>query len=182
MHRLWMIGSTLILCACTSLAPVREANNPNDTVQFSMDARFAVQYIEDNSDKNLTGKMQWEESRRATDIVLATPIGTSIASLRVTRNEAVLKTANGDMFSEKTPEELLNRMLGYELPLSYLRQAVGSTHTPLPEIRNYDVWNIKVLNRFNNANLAKKLLITRQKPTPVSMTLLIDERSDAPNE
>mgnify|MGYP003601200545 FL=1 len=179
MRRLLILTSTLVMCACTSLAPVREAN---ETVNFNMDARFAVKYMEDDKDKSLTGKMQWEETRRATDIILATPIGTSMASLHVTRNEAVLKTANGDMFSEKTPEELLNRMLGYELPLSYLRQAVGSANTPLLESRNYDVWNIKVLSRFKNPNLAQKLLITRQKPTPVTMTLMIDERSDAPNE
>ncbi|MGL4767396.1 MAG: lipoprotein insertase outer membrane protein LolB [Formosimonas sp.] len=181
MRRLLILAS-LAISACTSLAPVRDANNPNDAVQFNMDARFGVQYIEDGKDKNLTGKMQWEETRRATDIILANPIGTSLASLHITRTEAVLKTANGDMFSEKTPEELLYRMLGYELPLSHMRQAIGSAQSALPEHRDYDVWHVQVLSRFSNPNLAKKLLITRQKPTPVSMTLMIDERNDAPNE
>lgn len=182
MRRFILAVSILSLCACTSLTPTRDAGNLDDKVNFNMDTRFAVQYTQNASDKNLTGKMQWEETRRATDIVLATPIGTSMASLHVTRHEAVLKTASGDMFSEKTPEELLYRILGYELPLSYLRQAVGSVNLPLLENRNYDVWHIQVLSRFNNPNLAKKLLITRQKPTPISMTLMIDERSDAPNE
>lgn len=207
MRRLLVLCTAVILSACASLAPVRDANDVNDRVAFSMDARFSVQYSDNNEDKNLTGKMQWEETQRATDIVFATPIGTSMANLHVTRNESVLKTADGGMYVEKTPEELLNRMLGYELPLSYLRQAIGSVNTPLPEggvflfspsirqitsptfntplppnSRLYEAWRIQVLDRFTNPNLAKKLLITRQVPTPITMTVFIDERSDAPNE
>jgi outer membrane biogenesis lipoprotein LolB len=127
MRRLLILTSTLVMCACTSLAPVREAN---ETVNFNMDARFAVKYMEDDKDKSLTGKMQWEETRRATDIILATPIGTSMASLHVTRNEAVLKTANGDMFSEKTPEELLrHRLQKYVARCACTMRSIGWAHT-----------------------------------------------------
>jgi outer membrane biogenesis lipoprotein LolB len=174
--------TSLMISACASVAPVRDANNVNDKVRFNMDGRFSVQYVEKNTDKNLTGKMQWEETGRATDIILASPIGTAMASLHVTRNEAVLKTSSGEMYSEKTPEELLYRALGYELPFSNLRQMVGTANQPLADALSIDGWDVKILQRFNNYNnLAKKLLISRQDPTPVTMTLFIDERSDAPD-
>ena len=68
-----LLGCFLILTlsACASLKPVRNPDDANDRVKFSMDARFSVNYVEDTKNKNLTGKMQWEESNRATDVVLA---------------------------------------------------------------------------------------------------------------
>jgi hypothetical protein len=48
--------TSLMISACASVAPVRDANNVNDKVRFNMDGRFSVQYVEKNTDKNLTGK------------------------------------------------------------------------------------------------------------------------------
>jgi hypothetical protein len=59
---------------------------------------------------------------------------------------------------------------------------VGTANQPLADALSIDGWDVKILQRFNNYNnLAKKLLISRQDPTPVTMTLFIDERSDAPD-
>jgi outer membrane biogenesis lipoprotein LolB len=175
-----LLGCFLILTlsACASLKPVRNPDDVNDRVKFSMDARFSVNYVEDTKNKNLTGKMQWEESNRATDVVLSSPIGSAMASLHLTNNEAVLKTSSGEMYVEKTAEELLYRMLGYELPLSDLRKMIGSKDVPLPDGAKFNEWSAQVDQRFENPNLAKKLTITRQKPTPLTMILFIDERSD----
>ncbi|TDR32037.1 outer membrane lipoprotein LolB [Hydromonas duriensis] len=173
----------LFLTACASVAPVRDANNIDDKVQFSMDGRFAVQYIENGEDKSMTGKMLWEETRRATDITLSTPLGNAIAGLHITPNEARIKTSDGHLFVENTPEELMYRLLGYELPFSNLRSMVGSSQKSLAEhtvLEGIEGWDVKVTNRFPNPNLAKKLIITRIKPTPLTFTLFIDERSDAP--
>lgn len=182
MRFLCMFFLILTLNACVSMKPVRDVQNLDDHVVFSMNARMGVQYVENNQDKSLTGKIQWEDTGRATDVILASPLGTAIASLNVTQQNTTLKTSTGEVYIEKTPEALLYRLLGYELPLSNLRQMIGVSNKHLPELVVYNDWEIKVVTRYANQNLAKKLLMTRQIPTKLTMTLFIDERSDAPNE
>lgn len=173
--------TALTLAACASVAPKRDANNINDVVQFNMDARFAVNYIDQGEDKSMTGKMQWEDTRRATDITLSTPLGNAMAALHVTQNEARVKTSDGHLFVENTPEELTYRLLGYELPLSNVRQWIGTKGQPLPKADQGD-WHVEYTKTFNDPSLAKRMVVTRLKPSPLTFTLMVDERSDAPNE
>jgi outer membrane lipoprotein LolB len=168
----------LSLTACASVRPVRDANNVNDQVTFSMDGRFGVTYIDNGEDKSTTGKIEWQETRRATDIILATPLGNAMASLHITPHEAVLKSANGDMLTEKTPEELLYRALGYELPISLIQQAIGRSGQPAPDRIGDRDWDIAIASRFDNGK-PKKIIAERQRPSPLTMTVFIDERSDA---
>jgi outer membrane biogenesis lipoprotein LolB len=163
------------LTACASIRPVQDANDP---VGFNMNGRFGIQYIEDGKDKSNTGKIEWQETRQATDITLATPLGNAMANLHITRNEAVLKTADGDMYVEKTPEELLARLLGYELPISLIKEALGRAGKPAPDQIGNNEWQLSVVSRFDNGT-PKKLIAERLKPSPLTMTVFIDERSDA---
>ena len=159
------------LTACASIRPVQDANDP---VGFNMNGRFGIQYIEDGKDKSNTGKIEWQETRQA----LATPLGNAMANLHITRNEAVLKTADGDMYVEKTPEELLARLLGYELPISLIKEALGRAGKPAPDQIGNNEWQLSVVSRFDNGT-PKKLIAERLKPSPLTMTVFIDERSDA---
>ena len=101
-----------------------------------------------------------------------------MANLHITRNEAVLKTADGDMYVEKTPEELLARLLGYELPISLIKEALGRAGKPAPDQIGNNEWQLSVVSRFDNGT-PKKLIAERLKPSPLTMTVFIDERSDA---
>lgn len=182
MRLLWVSFLILTLNACVSIKPVRDTRNIDNEVTFSMDARLGVRYIENSRDKSFTGKMEWEEANHVTDVVLSSAIGTAVAHLRVTQQDATLTTSGGEVYIKRTPEELLHHLLGYELPFSNLRQMIGAADKVLPELMVYDDWEIKVLTRYADQNLAKKLLMTRQKPTKLTMTLFIDERSDVFND
>lgn len=181
LHKTAIATLALTLTACASVRPVREANNTLDTVKFNMDARFAVNYFEGSTDKSLTGKMQWEDTARATDVILSTPLGNALAAIHITPVEATLKTADHQMFSEKTPEELTYRLLGYELPLSKMRRWMGTKGQPLPTTDQGE-WQLEYTKTFTDPTLAKRIIIKRTKPTPLTVTMMIDERSDAPNE
>lgn len=172
---------SLALAGCANLQPQRDANNINDQVKFSMDARFAVQYAENGEDKSMTGKMQWEDTRRDTDIILSTPLGNALASLHVTPHETTVKTADGHMFTEATPEELTYRLLGYELPLSHVRSWLGTKGQPLPKSEQGE-WQVEYTKTFTDPSLAKRMVVTRTNPLPLTFTLMVDERSDAPGE
>lgn len=172
---------SLALTGCANLQPKRDANNINDQVRFSMDARFAVQYAENGEDKSMTGKMLWEDTRRDTDIILSTPLGNALASLHITPHETTVKTADGHMFSEATPEDLTYRLLGYELPLSNVRSWLGTKGQPLPQSEQGD-WHVEYTKTFTDPALAKRMVVTRTKPLPLTFTLMVDERSDAPGE
>lgn len=172
---------TLALAGCANLQPQRDANNIDDKVKFSMDARFSVQYADNGEDKSMTGKMQWEDTRRDTDIILSTPLGNAMASLHVTPHESTVKTADGHMFTEATPEDLTYRLLGYELPLSNVRTWLGSKGKPLPKADQGD-WHVEYTKTFADPSLAKRMVITRSLPQPLTFTLMVDERSDAPGE
>lgn len=174
-----VIGAITLLSACTSVRPQRDAHDANDQVGFEMNGRFGVKYIEDGKDKSSTGKIEWQETRKATDIILATPIGNAVASLHITPLETVLKTSDGQMYVEKTPEELLYRVMGYELPISMIKEILGRAGKPAPDALSDPYWHLTVESRFANG-LPKKILANRVKPSPLTMTVLIDQRSDVP--
>lgn len=175
------LAASFTLASCASVKPVRDANNTLDNVKFNMDARFAVNYFEGSTDKSLTGKMQWEDTGRATDVTLSSPLGNALASFHITPYEATLKTADRQMFVEKTPEELTYRLLGYELPLSKVHSWIGSKGRPLPPTDQGE-WQLEYTKTFTDPNLAKRIVVKRVKPSPLTFTMMIDERSDAPNE
>ena len=169
-----LAGLVLGLNACTTLKPEQHY----ERAYFNMEGRMAVD-LPRSPDKNSSGKIRWDEYPNATDITLSTPFGNAIALVHLTPTQATYKSSDGSVISEANADELFYRLFGMDMPIANLRDWIGASNGPLVKQRQVDGWHIVVTDTFKNPNLAKRIEVTREQPEPITLTLNIDNRSDA---
>jgi outer membrane lipoprotein LolB len=84
--------------------------------QFSMQGRIGVQ----TNGKGFSGSLQWQHNSAEDDINLYSPLGSQVASIKKTPDQAVLQDASGKRFSAADAETLTQETLGWKLPLTGL--------------------------------------------------------------
>ena len=112
------IAAALAGCATTSLStsPVAAYRDHID-----LSGRLSVNYQKDGQPQSVTGKFTWVQRPGQIDVSLASPLGQTLATIRVTPEEAVLTQAERLPQVARDIDTLTAKTLGWELPVSGLR-------------------------------------------------------------
>lgn len=115
-------GALLSACAtapppapmsAATLAPYR------DSIELS--GRLSVQYRRDGHGESLSGRFNWQQGPARTDVVLASPLGQTVAAISVTPQLATLTEAGQAPRVAADIDALSAQALGWPLPVSGLR-------------------------------------------------------------
>ncbi|UGQ46786.1 lipoprotein insertase outer membrane protein LolB [Massilia endophytica] len=115
-------GALLAGCASTgggtsstaAVAPYREA--------LTLSGRMSASYTRDGTPGSVTVKFDWRQTPQRTDITLYDPLGSTIATIAVTQNEAVLIQNGKEPRSADSIDALTAQTFGWPLPVSGLRE------------------------------------------------------------
>lgn len=111
-----------LLSACTTVqpplsplpvAPYRDA--------LELSGRLSVNYQKDGKSEALSGKFSWRQDGAATDVSLASPLGQTIATIKVTPGVATLTLSGQAPRAAADIDTLSAQALGWPLPVSGLR-------------------------------------------------------------
>jgi outer membrane lipoprotein LolB len=112
----------LALAGCGTLAPPPGADTTrrfHDNIQVS--GRLSVRYLQDGKQQSVQGKFSWQQAADRTDIELASPLGQTLARIRLVPGSATLEQS-GKQTAEAADASMLTRtLLGWSLPVEGLR-------------------------------------------------------------
>lgn len=145
MHSFVKIGILLFTCitmltSCTSLStqPAANAKTPeswenrvgalSNIQDWDLKGLIAIRNTRDAWSAN----WRWQQHQHDYVIDLAGPLGTSPTQLTGTPNTVTLTTADGKKFNSHSPESLLEKQLGWRLPVSNLYYWIRGL--PVPNI------------------------------------------------
>lgn len=100
------------LAGCAEL----ERLGPPGEVEFELAGRIAVRY----RDEAASGNVAWRHSRDADELLITSPVGSSVARLVRQGAEFVLTTADQREFRAGDAEALTGQVLGFRLPVAGL--------------------------------------------------------------
>jgi len=179
-NRCWVLVA-LLLSACTH-APLRPAAAPALTGEaFALNGRIAVLHRGERS----TVSVRWVHQPDGDDILLLAPLGLTVAHLQ--RNAAgVMLEARGQQYQEQNTEDLMDRVIGWHLPLDELHNWVRAQPypaTPFSAARNpqqqlaelqQDGWTVRYSRYADGspASLPQRLWFRHDD---MELNLLIDE-------
>ncbi len=112
MHRTLAFAAALALSACAELQRL----GPPEDVEFEIAGRIAVRY----RDEAASGNVAWRHARESDELLITSPVGSSIARLVRDKAEFVLTTAEPREFRANDAEALTEQVLGFRLPLAGL--------------------------------------------------------------
>lgn len=102
----------LALAGCAGLAE----QAPGTRIEFELAGRLAVRY----QGEAASGNLAWRHTTDADEMLMTTPIGSSVA--RIVRNGAqiILTTSDGQEYRATDAESLTAKVLGFRVPLAGL--------------------------------------------------------------
>jgi outer membrane lipoprotein LolB len=114
MHFMRALGFLAALAAagCAQLQPAPR----HETVEFELAARIATRYREEAA----SGNVAWRHSRESDEMLITSPVGSSLARIVRTGSEVVLTTADQKEYRANDAEALTEQVLGFRLPLAGL--------------------------------------------------------------
>jgi outer membrane lipoprotein LolB len=83
---------------------------------FLLEGRFSLR----QGEQNHSGRIGWRHSAQGDEILLASPFGQGIAEIVAVPGQATLTAADGRRFTAPDAASLIERALGYGLPLERL--------------------------------------------------------------
>jgi outer membrane lipoprotein LolB len=117
---LLVLAATLAGCATSnanlSRAPVGDYR---DTIDLA--GRLSVNYRKEGRPESITGNFNWSQRPGRIDVSLASPLGQTIAAISVTPQQATLTQADRAPRTAKDIDTLTAQSLGWQLPVSGLR-------------------------------------------------------------
>lgn len=179
--RCWALFAALLLSACTQ-APLRPPAVPVSVGEaFALNGRIAVLHRGERSSVNV----RWAHQPAGDDILLLAPLGLTVAHLQ--RDPAgVTLEARGQQYQEQNSEDLMDRVVGWHLPLDELHDWVRARPypaTPFSAVRNpqqqltelqQDGWTVRY-SRYPDAGAASLPQRLWFRHDDMELTLLIDE-------
>ena len=96
-----------------SVSPYRDA--------VELSGRLYVNYEKGGQPDTLTGAFTWSQSASAVDVALLSPVGQTVATIRVTPGAATLTQAGREPRVAADIDSLTAQTLGWSLPVSGLR-------------------------------------------------------------
>src|SRR5450830_278710 len=118
----------LSLSACSTLtSPFSSGAAPSGAAvapyreQVELTGRLNVVYQKDDKPESATVNFNWQQTAQRTDVTLYSPVGSTLATIAVTPQEAVL--TQSDKAPRRAPDidTLSAQLLGWSLPVSGLR-------------------------------------------------------------
>jgi outer membrane lipoprotein LolB len=116
--------AALAAAGCAELRPATE----HEAVEFELQGRIATRY----RDEAASGNIAWRHSKESDELLITSPVGSSIARIVRTGSEVVLTTADQKEYRAYDAEALTEQALGFRVPLAGLtdwvrgRQVEGS--------------------------------------------------------
>lgn len=104
--------AALAVAGCAELQPVAQ----HETVEFELAGRIATRY----RDEAASGNVGWRHSRESDEMLITTPVGSSLARIVRTGSEVVLTTADQKEYRANDAEALTEKVLGFRVPLAGL--------------------------------------------------------------
>lgn len=127
-HLLPLAALCLALSACSTLpspfssgAPTSGASVAPYREQVELTGRLNVVYQKDDKPESATVNFSWQQTAQRTDVTLFTPVGSTLATIAVTPQEAVLTQSGKAPRRAPDVDTLSAQMLGWSLPVSGLR-------------------------------------------------------------
>lgn len=123
LNGLLLAGAALLsACATTSVAPALShatVSPYQETIELS--GRLYVNYEKGGQPDTLTGSFTWSQSAGAVDVALLSPVGQTVATIRVTPQSATLTQGGREPRVARDIDSLTAQTLGWSLPVSGLR-------------------------------------------------------------
>jgi outer membrane lipoprotein LolB len=189
-----LLAAALTLAGCAGVAPrpaaVTQAPLSKGLAQ-DFHGRFAVRYVDNTgADRNVYGNFDLHEDGAATTLDLLNPFGQTLARVTVDAGGATLETPDKPAQHADAVEALMQRAIGFPLPLAGLRYWLQPAAAPdrpadiardpasgrLTQIRQ-DGWTIDYLAYDTDAGLTppplKRVNLGRDDP-PLDVKLVID--------
>jgi outer membrane lipoprotein LolB len=117
---LLMLAATLAGCA-TSTANLSHAPVGDYRETIDLAGRLSVNYHKEGRPESITGSFNWSQRPGRIDVSLASPLGQTIAAISVTPESATLTQGDRPARVAKDIDTLTAQSLGWELPVSGLR-------------------------------------------------------------
>lgn len=137
---------TMGLASCANMAPPAPSVHINtDTRQASLNqikhwqisGKIAVQTSKDSG----SATVNWLQNQKSFQLTLMGPLGTNSLKLSGSDHQVTLETANGKTFSAATPEQLLAKQWGFNVPVSYLHYWIRGLPVPnVPADSQFDTY------------------------------------------
>ncbi len=177
-------GSLLLLAGCA--APVTEvaSTNRNELLRYG---RFAMKADDFNRPPEaVQGGFTWRDTGARLTLDLTDPFGSVTARVVVERTGATLTRANGEVIQARSPDALMQNVLGQSIPVAALRNwlrtltvpAAGMSEInrdPQGRIQGFEQhgWRVQ-LSRFDDLG-PQLLILTRSEGTRnISIRLVVD--------
>ncbi|WP_175807321.1 lipoprotein insertase outer membrane protein LolB [Burkholderia cenocepacia] len=186
-------GAALALAGCASTPP--SANAPTGAVlqtaaTHAYHGRFAVRYDDRlGNPQNVYGNFDWQEHGDDVSLELRSPLGQTLAVVKSTPRAASLELPNRPTQYAPDVGDLMQKTLGFELPLAGLRYwllPTAAPATPAETVRDpadgtrikqlrQDGWTIDYLAYADApATSVKRVNLVRATP-PLDIKLVLDQ-------
>ncbi len=116
-----VLGTVLLLTACAGTGPRSAATVASYRDTLDLSGRLSVNYEKDGKPETLSGKFTWAQTPAAIDVALASPLGQTLATIRVTPDSATLTQTDRAPKVARDIDTLTAQTLGWSLPVSGLR-------------------------------------------------------------
>jgi outer membrane lipoprotein LolB len=110
-----------MLGGCATTGNLSQATVADYRESIDLTGRLSVNYQKDGQPQSVIGLFTWEQKPGRVDVSLASQLGQTLATISVTPNEAVLTQSGREPRAAKTIDELTAETLGFDLPVSGLR-------------------------------------------------------------
>jgi outer membrane lipoprotein LolB len=121
-RRLTLLALAAALAGCaTPSAQLSHATVGPYRDSIDLSGRLSINYQKDGQAHSLTGHFDWAQRPGEIQVSLASPLGQTIAKIRVTPQEAVLTQSERAPRVAKDIDTLTEQTLGWSLPVSGLR-------------------------------------------------------------
>jgi outer membrane lipoprotein LolB len=157
-RRLTLLAFAAALSGCaTSTANLSRSSVAEYRDTIALTGRLSVNYQKEGRPESITGNFNWSQRPGRIDVSLASPLGQTIAAISVTPQEATLTQADRPTRVAKDIDTLTAQSLGWELPVSGLRDwlqgyafdADGKRFAASPannSVYTRDGWNLRFVS------------------------------------
>lgn len=118
-----LVAATLAACSTVPTAPSAPATVSADGT-FERSGRFALNVYDKSTERNrdsVQGGFTWLDTGAVLTLDLTNPLGSTLARVVVSDNQAVLTRSNGKRTVATDPDALVAEVLGSPIPVSGMR-------------------------------------------------------------
>lgn len=188
--RLWgrcfvSVIALLWLAGCATNAPESDKTSQTEFLRYG---RFALKAEDFNRNPEaVQGGFTWRDTGVRFSLDLTDPMGSVIARVVVERTGATLTRASGEETYAKTPDALMQMVLGQTVPVAGLRSWLRTIREPLPgmsmvlkdpegRINTFEQggWRVQ-LSRFDDSGPQLLVLTHSEGSKHIAIRLVVDK-------